>query len=190
METPLKTVNTQNLASLLVWQICQEYQNTLNQKGYWGARLQKMVGVKKTLSCMNLFLLYLLVAHWLMRLAPSPSPTIFLDYVSGSIIGMAVISCLAVLWVKQRVGHYQQQIEEINKGVVEFIKKRLNQILLSHTCFAHDDVDAIIDFYYKQLSCIVGDFFKENFASPLSHEEEEEIKSWIKTSWPNFFISP
>ena len=117
METPLKTVNTQNLASLLVWQICQEYQNTLNQKGYWGARLQKMVGVKKTLSCMNLFLLYLLVAHWLMSLAPSPSPTIFLDYVSGSIIGMAVISCLAILWVKQRVGHYQQQIEEINKWV-------------------------------------------------------------------------
>ncbi|HPD08147.1 MAG TPA: hypothetical protein PK960_02925 [bacterium] len=190
METPLKTVNTQNLASLLIWQICQEYKNTLNKKEYWEARLQKMVRIKKAFFHISLFLVYLLVAYWLMSLAPSPSPTIFLDYVSGSIIGMAVISCLALLWAKQRVGHYQKRVGEINKGVVEFIKKRLNQILLSHTCFAHDDLDVVIDFYYKQLSCIVGDFFKESFTSPLSHEEEEEIRSWLKTSWPNFFISP
>ena len=92
--------------------------------------------------------------------------------------------------VGQKISHHQHKIREINKGAVEFIKKRLNHILLAHTAFAHDDEDAIMDLYYYQIQLVVNDFFKENFSSPLSHEEEEEIRSWLKTSWPNFFISP
>jgi len=188
---PMKSVNTHNLASLLIWQIYQEYENALSKKEQWGDRLQKMERLREILVSISLLSLCLVLAYWgIFFIFLFPTSTTFWDYVSGGIMAIPLMSCLSIMLIEQRVVHYQHKIREVDKGVVEFIKKRLNQILLSHTCFAHDDVDAIIDFYYNQLGCIVGDFFKENFASPLSHEEEEEIKSWIKTSWPNFFISP
>jgi len=177
--TIVQNVAVNNLASLMVWKICQEYQYCLGQKDHWEAKLRKITKIHRILVAITVLLVIIVLVYWLANIVYMPVGVIIL-----------VAAAIGVLWTKEKISHYKRQLEQINSGVVEFLKRRMSQILLAHTCFVHDDLDAIVDFYCDQIYVVVGDFFKKDFTSPLAPEEEEEIKSWLKTSWPDFFTSP
>lgn len=177
-----QNVAVNNLASLMVWKIYQEYQYCLGKKDHWEAKLQQMAKIYQILMAIIL-LLTIVLAYWLANVPYKPVVVI-------SMLAAAAVGGISALWAKEKMNHYQLQIKDVDSGVVEFIKNRISKILLAHTCFTHDDMDAIVNFYCDQIHVVVDNFFQTNFTSPLTAEEEEEIKSWLKTSWSSFITSP